>query len=215
MPVVFEIEMDGSDGVFYDHFPLVGFYLDSAYNFKQSLTIEAEYGILLKNIISTILFSAMTLEAFINERAEDVIGKESRSDFDRCRGDYKKNKNESSVLFKFRKLVQIQFKQDIDSDLTEKIEYLIELRNTLVHYKLSDTAGKYYTAPAKKTLLPSGEYMQTIEFNTPIKLFDPPFLEKVSVDAGNRAFTNTLDCIKLWLMLASETEQLGHLSRFD
>ena len=169
----------------------------------------------LRNTISTITFSAMTLEAFINEVSENEIKSELQGEFDRTQKTYKKPQGQSSIRFKFCRLLLDKHKFVATIELTEKLEFLANLRNTLVHYKISETAGKYIMEPVTKTVLREGEAMFSIDFTKKPKKVEPPFLEKISPEAGLKSYLIVLDALKLWFEFEGDIEQVNLLNTFS
>ncbi|WP_223423562.1 hypothetical protein [Alcanivorax limicola] len=105
MPVIYEGRTDGSNGVRYVHISLVRFYLDQAHENALSAKLEHQDGIVLSTSIVGILFSAMSIEAFVNEICEDIIHADEINDFIHLRKKYKKINGESSVGAKVRILL--------------------------------------------------------------------------------------------------------------
>lgn len=208
MPTIFEARMDGSEAIRYFHVPMVGFYLSSAFEYATSLSQTDDPILKLRNTISTITFSAMTLEAFINEVSENEIRSDLRDEFDRGQKKYKKPQGQSSIRFKFCRLLLDKHQFEAPLEFADKLELLANLRNTLVHYKLSETAGKAIMEPVTKTVLRDGEAMFTIDFTKPPRRVEPPFLDKISPEAGLKSYSIAIDALKIWLELEGDIEQL-------
>lgn len=214
MRTIYEAKMDGSDPIFYQPISLVSYYLECAQEYKNQLENDEKPE--LSQTIVLIMFSTMTIESFINELAEFHIEPEYRESFDRCQKPYAKPKGEkqSSVTFKLKLLVEKKYQRPLPNDLCEEVEYLIDLRNTLVHYKTSETAGQYRMAPPIKTITSSGEQMITLDFTKPITSYTPPFLQKVSVESGLKAYSIAYDCLRVWFEFENNLSELAKLEKY-
>jgi uncharacterized protein YutE (UPF0331/DUF86 family) len=214
MRTIYEARMDGSESILYQPISLISYYLECAKDYKDQLDRDEEPE--LSQTIVLIMFSTMTLESFINELAEFHIEPEDRESFDRCQKPYNKPKGlkQSSVTFKFKLLVEKKYKRFLPNELCDEIEYLIDLRNTLVHYKTSETAGQYRMTPPIKTTTSTGAQMVTLDFTKPITSYIPPFLQKVSVEAGIKAYSIAYHCLKIWFEFDNNTPELAKLEKY-
>lgn len=208
MPTVFKASLDGSLSVRYFHVPIIGFYLGSARDYAQASLDAKDPTIRLRKTVCAITFSAMTLEAFINEVSEDVIPEQDRAAFDKGREPYKKPRGQSSVSFRYSRLVAIKHNVSPPGQLSAGIEELINVRNTLVHYKPTDTAGKYIMPPPAKTSTPDGAVMISFSFvERPLQV-ELPFLRKVSPEAAVSAYNTALRAIRYWHELCGDGQKL-------
>ncbi|WP_022957171.1 hypothetical protein [Spongiibacter tropicus] len=207
MPTIFEAKIDGSNAIRYFHFSLVEFYLEQAYVNSTQAKEDQEPNHLLASSIMGIMFSAMALEAFANEISEEIIPKEDLKSFIHLRKGYKKLQGESSVLAKLRILFKEKFNHDLDSDAKSGLEKLTSLRNNLVHYKLSDLAGKYIMPPVGNMDVGGGQKMLTIDFMQKPERVEPPFIQEVTGDAALECFNHAYSVIETWNSLISKKEQ--------
>lgn len=211
MPTVYEAKIDGSNAVRYFHFSLIRFYLDQAYEHANKSKEGDKEGRLLASSVITIMFSAMALEAFANEISEDLIPKEELNDFVRLRKSYKQKEQESSLVAKLRILFERRHNHSLGEDQLNGIEKLVSLRNNLVHYKLSELAGKYIMPPPQHTNLGNGQFMTTFDFTMMPERIEPPFVQQVSGDAAVCCFNIALLVINLWGTLSSSQDNVPGL----
>ena len=105
MPTIYETKFDGSNGVRYFHISLVRLYLDQAHKHAMDANF-AENENPLTSSITAIVFSAMAIEAFINQVSEDVLDKEELNKFFHLRKPYniktKKDRSAPSIEFYLR-----------------------------------------------------------------------------------------------------------------
>lgn len=198
MPTIYEAKFDGSNAIRHFHISLLRFYLDQAHEHAIKTKEESIEGNLLAHCVSGIMFSAMAIEAFVNEVSEDIIPKEELNDFIHLRKKYKKNKDESSVLAKNRIIFGIKHCHALDDNMKVRMGELISMRNNLVHYKLSELSGKYIMPPAKNTPLADGRFMSTIDFMVQPERIEPPFIQKVNSRAAITSFNTALSVVNKW-----------------
>jgi len=201
MPTVFETRFDGSNAIRYFHVPIANFYLNSALSYAKEAQEEAKDDLPLRRIICAITFSAMTLEAFINERSDDVIPSADKNAFDRAQKPFKKPSGQSAVAYKYQSLVKLKYESETPLEIITGIEDLIATRNMLVHYKPSDTAGKYIMPPPAKTPTDDGNMMLTIDFMLQPVRIEPPFLQRLTAGAAAEAYNSVLSAMKYWYEL--------------
>lgn len=204
MPTIYETKLDGSRGVRYFHISLVRLYLDQAHkNAIEASVAENENPLF--SCITAIVFSAMALEAFINEVSEDVIDKDELNRFIHLKKPYQIKGKEGSVCAKYRILFEKSFNHELEEEIKNSIRALIELRNNLVHYKLTELAGKFIMPPVKHTPTGDGGMMSTIDFMVEPERVEPPFLSKVNSVAAVEGFNTAYSVINKWgTMLGAE-----------
>lgn len=213
MPVIYEGKTDGSNGVRYIHISLVRFYLDQAHENAVKAKIEHQDGVLLPASIIGILFSAMSVEAFVNEICEDVIPTDAINDFIRLRKKYKKAKGESSVGAKVRILFEEKFHKVVPDEIRAEIEETVSLRNNLSHYKLSELAAKLIMpAVAETPSLDGGLSMYSVDFTAEPERVEPPFVQRVTGLAAVECFNSALRLINYWGELSGESDNVPGLS---
>ncbi|TLM77188.1 hypothetical protein ACONUD_11985 [Microbulbifer harenosus] len=213
MPTIFEAKMDGSNAVRYFHISMVRFYLDQAYENCLKAKEDCQEGLLLASSVIGIVFSAMSIESFVNEICEDVVSKEDLKDFIHLRKSFRKEKGESSVAAKLRILFNMKFNQNLPDELRVGMEEVISLRNNLVHYKLSEMAGKYILPPVTTTPTSDGQYMHTIDFTVKPERVEPPFIQKVSGSAAANCFNSALALINEWGKLHGEMDSVPGMQK--
>ena len=205
MPTIFKANFDGSESIRYFHVSIVNFYLDSALNFAKIAIRKANENSQLRRTICAISFSAMTLEAFISEISEDLIQSTDKYSFDRAQKKFRKPLGQSSVAYKYQVLVKMKYGKEVPTDVIFGIEKLVSIRNMLVHYKLSDTAGKYIMPAPTQMPLEDGSIMFSIDLTSaPVKI-EPPFLQSVTAEAAVESYNAVLKALKLWYELGNVT----------
>lgn len=133
-----------------------------------------------KSIISTIVFSAMTVEAFINNYAAA------------CLGDvvFTKHIDRLSTLSKFEFISIFILRRDIDKSRSyySLLKSLFSKRNSYIHSKSKRSAFQGYTL----------EQMKEIENLCKLDEFDsePPLLNAKEIEADMRDALNALKAIK-------------------
>lgn len=198
MATIYEAKMDGSPAVRYFHVPTVKYYLIFALEAATSSLDDADERETLRRSISAILFAAMTIEAFLNDMAEDVVPPGEKDDFHRMRRKYQKPAGTSSVSHKLNWLLSLKFDRKASDQLVEKIDHLAEIRNTLVHYQPADTAGKYILPPPKKTFAEDGGGYISISFiEKPLRV-DPPFIQKINPASACDSYNTAVDVLRFW-----------------
>lgn len=200
MPTIYKAKADGSNAVRYIQHSLVRMYLDMA-NFHSLESIKLhEEGRLYSFSVIGIVFSAMSLEAFLNEISEDIIPDTESNDFNYSRGSYKTKKKESSIGSKCRHLFKIKHDYHMEEQTVEDIERLVDLRNSLVHYKPTEMSTKLILPPAR-----NGTGMFTVDFTAEPVRVEPPLIQKITGDMPARCFNTSLTVIRKW----------GELSNID
>jgi len=210
MPVIYEAKIDGSNAIRYFHFSLIRLYLDQAYEHALKSKDDDEDRLLASSIIA-IMFSAMALEAFANEISEDLIPKEELNDFVRLRKAYKQKEQESSLVAKLRILFERKHNHSLSTEQINSIETLVVFRNNLVHYKLSELAGKYIMPPARQTQLGENRSMITLDFMLKPEGVEPPFIQHVNIEAALSSFNTALSIINTWGIQSGELDNVPGL----
>lgn len=206
MPTIFEATFDGSNAVRYVHVPIVNFYLNAALGYAREAQEHAEGDMSLRRAVCAITFSAMTLEAFVNERSEDDIPSADKSDFDRMRRKYAKPPGRSSVTHKYECLLAAKLKAKAPPEIMLGLEDLMATRNMLVHYRPIDTACKYIMPPPKNVPMESGG-MVVIDFMQEPLRIEPPFLNRINHATAAKSYNSVLMALRYWY--GSTTELCG------
>ena len=197
MITVFEGNIS-EDCVRYKHHSLVLFYLDQSQRNSEVAVKKHNEGKLQSNSIVAIVFSAMCIEAFINETAESTFENEQLSDFFFLKGNFKKRGKSSSVVKKLEILFSHLFNVDIPKNIRQSVSELIELRNNLVHYKLSETAAKIIYPPMQQTEMPNGETMTTIDFMQQPKTVSPPLIQRITGESAKNSYNTACSVLEFW-----------------
>src|SRR5207248_1797581 len=104
---------------------------------EEGLEVTVEAALL------TLLFSALSAEASVNEIAEELIETDQHADFAGCRRAFAAPDGVAQVTWKWKKLFDRRAVSLNPSDPPlAGIEILIKARNHLVHYKPTDSAMK-------------------------------------------------------------------------
>ncbi|GAB1258690.1 hypothetical protein [Aurantivibrio plasticivorans] len=108
-----------------------------------------------------------------------------------------------------------KFNYKLEKQLTQHIIKLANYRNNLVHYKLSDTAGKLIMPPIKHTQLEDGGAISTIDFMAKPKRFEPPFVNSINSKSAVSGFNTALSVILKWGKLSGVDDCIPGLSIID
>lgn len=195
MPVVFEANSDGTNSRWYKHHSLVRFYLDQAYTFSLKARDEHFEGAMMASSIIGILFSAMSLEAFCNETAEDIISEHELNDFQFCRGRFKARN--SSAVSKLDYLFSETFEKGLPVQLKQKATNIFSIRNNLSHYKLSEMAT-VYEGPTIGNRSENPKSPLIVDFEAEVKKTNPALVERITGVAAVESFNTALDIITEW-----------------
>ncbi len=126
----------------------------------------------LKYSISSIMMNSLSLEAFINERAENVISDENKINFDRCRKEFANKTNYSNTVWKLIFIFNTELDTDLPKELLIALDNLMQSRHKLVHYKCEESARKI------KRRAPSTDDMFSIDFSSEPLEVEPSLIEK-------------------------------------
>lgn len=201
MPMILRGKLDGSETVRYFHISLAGCYLRIAQDSAlQALKDEDQDGALRHSVIA-ITFSIMALEALVNELCEDVIPEAERSDFIRLKRNFHSNDGTSSVARKLSILVERKHHTAIPNRLLAELGLAAELRNSLVHYKLSETAGQVFLPQTKPEIYPDGHARIVFDLTVDPVRINPPLLSKITSSAAARSYNGALDLFCFWCTL--------------
>lgn len=198
MPTVFTASLNDGLVVRHIHFSLVAHYLDIAQLHAdpacQGLTIAHS----LSRAIVAITFSAMSLEAFANEAAEDVFSESDLKAFIGLTGRFRKAKNVTGIGHKIATIFSEKGFPSLPDELLADIDDVVGLRNSLVHYKLSDTAARLIFPPAKSINAQDGSTMWCIDLEQAPDRIEAPFLSKVNEASAIRSYNTVYDVARHW-----------------
>ncbi|MDO9178703.1 MAG: hypothetical protein Q7U16_10400 [Agitococcus sp.] len=194
MPIVFSAKLDGSNAERRQHYPMVMFYLSHAHNSAFKSVRARRPPKKFNESMFAIIFAAMCLEAFVNERAESVINSDEIDDFLHFRKKYNKPKGEHGVVVKLVRIFDLAFSQQLPQVLLDDCVCLFELRNSLVHYKLEETAMKWILPPVKQE---EGMGFCIDFMQRPIAV-EAPLVAKINPASAARAYNAARQVIQLW-----------------
>lgn len=196
MPIVFEAKMDGSESVRYFHIHMSGLYLGISRRNAEAASLDNDADDALRKTVIAITFAAMALEAFANETAEDVIPQADLGAFAQLRGRFATKGKGSRVLAHLLLLAQEKQFPEPEESLRSAIATIFELRNSLVHYKLSEMAGKVFLPPPRRS--PDGSMLSISFIEKPTRI-EPPFLQRVTPRAARDAYNAAYDYLRYWM----------------
>lgn len=154
--------------VCYQRIKLTGLYLrcarKSAQRAVEIADIPEQREECLEHTIQTILWSVLSLEAGVNEFAEDVIAVSDLEDFDQCRKRFHKPKNISKTIWKWHLLFKLGPKQDVPltDPILHKAEMLVQTRHHLAHYRPQETSRKLHFHPGPAEPQEDGKVFQVM-----------------------------------------------------
>jgi hypothetical protein len=207
MPIVFSAKLDGSEAVRHYHISLVAFYLREARRHALACASmpKGEESHFSEGLLA-ILLSALCLEAFSNEMAESVIAEHELPDFFKMRRRFRKpSAYRSSVTWKTACLFEAKWAHALDTDtlLVSRIESLFELRNALVHYNLTASAGRMHLPAPAQIPVEGGGMMTVIDFEQTATRVEKPLISTVDAKSAKQSYNTSLAVIRLWNRLAN------------
>lgn len=192
MPTIYETNEAG-EHIRYAHHSLVVFYLEQANSNALQAKEEQVEGVMLSSSLVCLLFSAIALEAALNEFAEKVLDESELNDFEFNRQGFRKKKGQSSQRFKLDYLLQRQFNVSLPEPIGIEIDKLSDLRNSMVHYKLSKYATKLKVNVPKA---PKG--LMVVDFTAPTEVIDDPLVAKITAGAAIAGYNVVLKALNFW-----------------
>jgi hypothetical protein len=147
--------------------------------------------------------------------AEDTFGPDELKNFFWLRGKFK-SKNQApavarkiSLLFERRWSVMLSAQE---SPLKEVAE-LFEVRNLLVHYRLTESAAKAYLPSAGARPTSDGGFVTKIDLTASPTRVEPSLVETVNERKAAASYNAALRILKLWNAHAgAPTDALGSFS---
>jgi hypothetical protein len=192
MQTIYETN-DSGEHIRYVHHSLVVFYLEQANNNALQAREEQIEGVMLSSSLICILFSAIALEAALNEFAEKVLEGSELEDFEFCKRSFKKEKRRSALRCKLNSLLKRKFAIELPDALGVEIDNLSELRNALVHYKLS----KYATKLRVHVPNPVAG-LTVIDFAAPTEVIEQPIVKKITAEAAVASYNAVFKALHFW-----------------
>jgi hypothetical protein len=200
MPTVFSAKLDGSEAVRYFHVSLVTFYLREAHahTLAAAKTIDADRHFA-ESMLAVVL-SALCLESFCNELAENILPTADLDDFLMARRKYKRPPGLASVTAKILTIFESQWPKclSIEDPLVKDVEALFAIRNALVHYRLGESATKAYLPPPAQIRSDTGTQMTVIDFMQRPTRIAQSLVERVNSDLASKAYDTALKVLSLW-----------------
>lgn len=211
MPTVLRADPKEQISVEYHRIQLTQYFLD--WSLKYVGIAKKEYEVSFENEIeasvTSIIHSALFVESFINQFAEEFIKNDDRLNFDRCKKSYKNTSDLSNTVWKLYCILNKQTEDSIslDDNLLIRINDIIQIRHKLVHYKPEESSRKIYRKA------PNSNGMFTLDFmGDPVKI-EPSLLEK-EVCCLN-AIAHYMSCRELLLLWCNLIGQdVGGFSRY-
>jgi hypothetical protein len=209
MPIVFSAKLDGSEAVRHVHISLVAFYLRQARRHAIASASVARGEEQFAESLLAVILSALCLEAFSNEMAEGVYPEEDLPDFFKLKRRFQKpGKYLSSAAWKIACLFGTKWSHALESDarLFCDIESLFELRNSLVHYRLTESAAHVYLPPPPQIPTEGGGIMTVFDFEQSPTRVEEPLTAMVDPKHARESYNTGLRVLQLWNRLANAPE---------
>jgi len=218
MPTIFQANLDGSESIRYFHVSLFAYYLRQAHvhagNAYAATEVDSEF----KESLLSILFSALSAEAFVNEMAEEKLHGTEIAAFHSLQNKYKRTTETASITWKVKLLFELYWQHSlaIDTEPLVGVERLSKLRNALVHYKLHDSAGKAYMPPPKTIPVEGGGFLTGFNFMQSPTRVEPPLVSRLNRRESASCFNAVLRVAKLWNQCAgAQPNSLTSISEFE
>lgn len=80
----------------------------------------------------------------------------------------------------------------------KEVKELFRVRNSLVHYRLHETAAKAYIPPPERRDFDDGSSMIAIDFTKQPLRVEPSLVERINESEAAKAYNAALRIIKLW-----------------
>ncbi|VAW71878.1 hypothetical protein MNBD_GAMMA12-1811 [hydrothermal vent metagenome] len=211
MPTVFRADPREQISVEYHRIQLTQYFLDWSLKYARIAKKECEVSFEneIEASVTSIIHSALFIESFINQFAEEFIKNDELINFDRCKKSYKNTSDLSNTVWKLHYILNKQTEGSIslNDNLLIRINDIIQIRHKLVHYKPEESSRKIYRKA------PSSNGMFTLDFmSEPVKI-EPSLLEK-EVCCLN-AIAHYMSCRELLLLWCKLIDQnAGDFSRY-
>lgn len=213
MPTILRANPKDEMSVEYQRIQLTQYFMDWSLKYaKSSLDSYEEESIVdeIESSITSIIHSALFVESFINQLAEEFIESDDIMNFDRCRKDYKnKSKNLSNTAWKLYLILNKESEGCVtETDrLLKNIDNIIHTRHKLVHYKPEEASRKIYRKAS------ASEGMFTLDFLAPPVKVEPSLLEQEV--CCSKAIAHYMACRELSLFWCNLIEHdVGDFSRY-
>ena len=211
MPTVLRANPKDELSIEYQRIQLTQYFMDWSYKYAGIARKSLDSSLVdeMEGSITSIMYSALFVESFINQLAEEFIDSEEMLTFDRCKKRYKNDSELSNTAWKLYLILTAQNEESIsiDDELLVRINSIIQTRHKLVHYKPEEASRKIHRKA------PSSVGMFTIDFmSQPIKV-EPSLLEKEV--CCSKAIDHYMACRDLslfWCKLIGQ--DVGDFSRY-
>lgn len=211
MPKVLEAKLDGSMVIRKHHVKIVLIYLKLARKHakkaKHARKIENKF----ESSMLAIIFSAMTLEAFVNEAAENCIEQEKIAAFNGLKKPYTRFLGEPLAVTRIRNIFREKWQSDIfdnNHDLLMACVEVFSLRNSLIHYNIEETAAIDYLPPLQYIQSSNGSVGFCIDFmQKPIRR-EPALVARIKPKQAVGAYSTALNILREWNKHAARPDSL-------
>lgn len=212
MPTILRANPKDQMSVEYQRIQLTQYFMDWSLKYaKLAMNSYEEEKVVdeVESSITSIIHSALFIESFVNQMAEEFIDSDDTVNFDRCRKGFRNNSDLSNAAWK---LYLILNKQE-DGCITQADQLLISInkivhaRHKLVHYKPEEASRKIYRKA------PNTKGMFTLDFMAPPIRIEPSLLEQEA--CCGKAIDHYMACRELSLLWCKLIEQdVGDFSRY-
>jgi len=200
MPTVFTAKLDGSAAVRYFPVSLAVFHLRHASVHATAAACATEGEPRFKEALLSIVFASLCLESFANEMAEQTLKPDELEDFFWLRRQFRSKVRVPSVASKIRLLFERRWSAKLSpqaSPLNEVVE-LFDIRNLLVHYRLTESAARTYLPLGSIRTASDGTSVTKIDLTTPPTRVEPSLVERVNERRAADSYNAALRVLKAW-----------------
>jgi hypothetical protein len=200
MPTVFTAKLDGSAAVRYFPISLAVFHLRHAFLHATAAQRATEGEPKFKEALLSIVFASLCLEAFANEMAEETLKPDELEDFFWLRRQFRSKVRAPSVVSKIRLLFERRWsaKLSLQASPLKELGELFDLRNLLVHYRLTESAAKTYLPRGSIRTESDGASVTQIDLTTQPTRVEPSLVEKVNERRAADSYNAALRVLKAW-----------------
>lgn len=176
MPTILRANPKDEISIEYQRIQLTQFFLDWSLKNAEIAKKHNESALLeeIESSINSVIHSALFIESFVNQVAEEFIEGDDFKYFDRCKKEYRNKSKLSNTVWKLYYILRMQEDDciSLDNELLDKVNNVIQIRHQLLHYKPEATSRKIHRKA------PNTEGMFTLDFvETPIKV-EPSLIEQ-------------------------------------
>lgn len=212
MPTIFRGRLNGDPAQRIHYFPLAGFYCASAYQYAISAKEKLDPNDIVRDVVVSITFSAMAIEALANETAECVLGN-GFEDFVKRRGIYAKKNSGSEILHKHKVLLAHRGHQEVAVELADRVERLVSVRNSLVHYKLGESARKSVIRAMTEVEEGDAALRWSVNFLSKPESVEPGLVDRLSPRLAAECYNTAYDLFCFWNSAEKVEDGMAGFSR--